>query len=68
MEDEIELFYGITRKDDVWFGTSCTLNSWVNRPLHVSQVVRDAGIRASDKSKDLLINLVPFQLWRETKV
>ena len=68
VEDEIELFYGITRKDNIWFGTSCTLNSWVNGAGHVSQVVRDAGIRASDKSKDRLINLVPYQLWRKTQV
>ena len=29
---EKELFYGFTRKDDVWFSTSCTLNSWI-KPL-----------------------------------
>ena len=27
---ETELFYGFTRKDDRWFSTSCTLNSWVS--------------------------------------
>ena len=68
VENEAELFYGVTRKDNVWFGTSCTLNSWVKRARHTPQVVRDAGIKASDKSKDRLINLVPYSLWRETKV
>ena len=68
VENEIELFYGITRKDNVWFGTSCTLNSWVNKVRHVPQVVKDAGIRASDQSKDRLINLVPSHLWMKTNV
>ena len=26
---ESELFYGFTRKNGVWYATSCTLNSWI---------------------------------------
>ena len=26
---ESDIFYGFTRKNDVWYSTSCTLNSWI---------------------------------------
>merc|ERR1719184_624469 len=64
---EKELFYGFTRKDDVWFSTSCTLNSWIKPQTdkEAADVVLNAGIRGSDQSKADLINLMPKWLWRE---
>jgi len=65
---ENELFYGFTRKDDNWFSTSCTLNSWIN-PLtkkEAANVVRNAGVRGSDRSSKVdLVNLMPKDLWRK---
>jgi len=63
---EQELFYGFTRKNNVWYSTSCTLNSWVV-PIskrEAKDVVRNAGIRGTDKSKGDMINLMPRKLWR----
>merc|ERR1719317_638046 len=63
---ETELFYGFTRKNDVWFSTSCTLNSWIESLTgkEAADVVRQAGARRSDQSKADLINLMPRDLWR----
>merc|ERR1719233_2799446 len=61
---EKELFYGFTRKDNIWCSTSCTLNSWI-KPLtdkEAADVVRNAGVRGSDQSKADLINLMTLYL------
>jgi len=63
VEKENELFYGFTRKYSAWYGTSCTLNSWINRVFCVPQVVREAGKKGTDKVKEGLINTVPQFLW-----
>ena len=47
---EPELFYGFTRKKNVWYSTSCTLNSWIEPfktgvDISMAQVSRDAGIQ-----------------------
>jgi len=63
--EEEELFYGFTRKNNLWSDTSCTLNSWLE-PLtgkETAAVVRNAGIRGSDQSKADLINIMPRALW-----
>lgn len=65
---ERELWYGFTRKYDSWFGTSGTLNSWI-KPINgkeCADVVKNAGIRGSCKSKADLINLLPEDLWIKT--
>jgi len=62
------LFYGFTRKDDNWFSTSCTLNSWIspqNGEKFAADVVLNAGIRGSDRNKADLINLMPKWLWKK---
>ena len=50
-ELEKELVYGFTRKKNCWYGTSCTLNSWVLAELASADVVKTAGVRGSDKVK-----------------
>jgi len=62
------LFYGFTRKDDNWFSTSCTLNSWIspqNGEKYAADVVLNAGRRGSDRNKADLINLMPKYLWKQ---
>ena len=65
MTREDDLFYGFTRKNDIWYSTSCTLNSWIEAlgGREVADVVLKAGIKGSDKSKADLINLMPYHLW-----
>ena len=62
-ELEKELVYGFTRKKNSWYGTSCTLNSWVLTNYAAADVVRTAGDRGSDKVKELRINLIPYRIW-----
>ena len=52
VSNERELFYGFTRKNNVWYSTSCTLNSWIEAlsRKEVADVVLQAGVRGSDKS------------------
>jgi len=67
-EDEDELFYGFTRKNEIWYSTSCTLNCWVRADFAIApEVIRDSGIRRSDMVKDLLINLIPNNLWQKIR-
>jgi len=66
VKNEKETFYGFTRKQNNWFGTSCTLNSWIRNWTHVPQVLRDAGKKGTDKlHKDQQINIVPILLWQK---
>jgi len=65
---EHELWFAFTRKNDLWYPTSGTFNSWIEHEQDVPQVVRDAGIKGSCNSKEKLINLMPRHLWRQILV
>jgi len=67
---EKELFYGFTRKNNKWYSTSCTLNSWIVSLTNKEnpEVIRLAGKRGTDKFKDDLVNLLPMFLWEQMKV
>jgi len=63
---ESELFFGFARKNNIWYSTSVTLNSWI-KPLNgkdASDAVRNAGIKCSYRSADLT-NLMPKDLWHQ---
>ena len=71
---EDHLFYRFKRKNDVWYSTSCTVNSWIGAlsGKEFSVMVLNAGIRGSDQSKAdsdqskaNLINMMPFNLWKK---
>ena len=67
MTGEDHLFYRFKRKNDVWYSTSCTVNSWIGAlsGKEFSVMVLNAGIRGSDQSKADLINMMPFNLWKK---
>jgi len=63
---ESELFFGFARKNNIWYSTSVTLNSWIE-PINgkdASDAVRNAGIKCSYRSADLT-NLMPKDLWHQ---
>jgi len=67
VEKETELFYGFTRKDKVWYSTSCSLNCWIKSVSNIQapEVVRNAGIRGADNRKPDLINIMPHRFWEK---
>jgi len=63
---ESELFFGFARKNNIWYSTSVTLNSWI-KPINekdASDAVCNAGKKCPYQSADLT-NLMPKDLWRQ---
>ena len=64
---EDHLFYRFKRKNDVWYSTSCTVNSLIGAlsGKEFSVMVLNAGISRSDQSKADLITMMPLNLWKK---